>query len=308
MRAARAAASPRTERRLAGNKAVETDGAAPTGHRVAVGRRGGRGSPTKARRRSPRVLHRSRGAVPGGGSTAAPRAAAPHPGARSAAMGSVRCPRSARCLVPCPCPTLVSPGPRAHQRRPAQLIDRAGGCGAVPPRQQPFIRAAVTSHHISTARSPTSRRSATCVPAAAPPAVPPPPPTPALRPALCPRPHVPLTVALGPPSPIPGAHRGTNTSCAFSSGWGRPRPDVHPKRGPFLCHPAAATATHGAAQGMRAVTSSTPQNAGMGMRMGGGAAQDAARPWAGSHAAPDVGSAPGCGQPRIDIPTNDSGA
>lgn len=202
----------------------------------------------------------------------------------------------------------MSPGPRAHQRRPAQLIDRAGGCGAVPPRQQPFIRAAVTSHHISTARSPTSRRSATCVPAAAPPAVPPPPPTPALRPALCPRPHVPLTVALGPPSPIPGAHRGTNTSCAFSSGWGRPRPDVHPKRGPFLCHPAAATATHGAAQGMRAVTSSTPQNAGMGMRMGGGAAQDAARPWAGSHAAPDVGSAPGCGQPRIDIPTNDSGA
>lgn len=204
MRAARAAASPRTERRLAGNKAVETDGAAPTGHRVAVGRRGGRGSATKARRRSPRVLHRSRGAVPGGGSTAAPRAAAPHPGARSAAMGSVRCPRSARCLVPCPCPTLVSPGPRAHQRRPAQLIDRAGGCGAVPPRQQPFIRAAVTSHHISTARSPTSRRSATCVPAAALPAVPPPPPTPALRPALCPRPHVPLTVALGPPSPFPG--------------------------------------------------------------------------------------------------------
>lgn len=55
----------------------------------------------------------------------------------------------------CLCPTLVSPGPRAHQRLPwLRLLTGLGAAGLAPPRQQPFISSAVGSHHITpTARS-----------------------------------------------------------------------------------------------------------------------------------------------------------
>lgn len=53
-----------------------------------------------------------------------------------------------RCLRP----TLVSPGPRAHQRLPwLSLLTGLGAAGPAPPRQRPFISSSVGSHHITAA-------------------------------------------------------------------------------------------------------------------------------------------------------------
>lgn len=236
----------------------------------------------------------------------------------------------------CLCPTLVSPGPRAHQRLPwLRLLTGLGAAGLAPPRQRPFISSAVGSHHIT----PTARSSPRPGPALPPrvPAVPsvslpavrgrlgrgcvPVPPWywghPKSFPTSCP-------AGLGPAEP-PALFPRPGAACllvprheaprALPALWGHPSmgQPPHSRSGVLFCHPAMPRAPgphphEGRCRRTQALPSSShpwrgcsctpctlsssPKPKAQGQDGAGGDAGHSppapawARPWAGSHAAP----------------------